>query len=98
MKERYGDCSALDRNEEVFASGKTKYIPEEILHLNGKTRIVSLVKTPLKDNEGKIWGLLGFRSECRSVCIRKDKIYSRRNFASEWKNKDRFIGKNAVKR
>lgn len=50
-------------NKEVLESGKVKFIPEETLYLNGKTRVVAMTKAPLKNAEGEIWGLLGFAND-----------------------------------
>jgi len=47
-------------NVEVAITKKTKIIPEETLHLNGKTRVVSMTKAPLINANGEVWGLLGF--------------------------------------
>jgi PAS domain S-box-containing protein len=47
-------------NAEVIITKKIKFIAEETLHLNGKTRIVSMTKAPLINANGEVWGLLGF--------------------------------------
>lgn len=46
--------------KEVIQTGKTKYSPEEHVVVNGEHQIQSVVKVPLKDAEGFIWGVLGF--------------------------------------
>jgi PAS domain S-box-containing protein len=50
-------------NKEVLETGAIKYIPEESLHLNGKTRIVDMTKAPVTNAEGEVWGLLGFAKD-----------------------------------
>ncbi|NJN93076.1 MAG: PAS domain S-box protein [Anaerolineales bacterium] len=47
-------------DREVMTSGVTKYIPEEPSVVNGQPFILSTVKVPLADGQGKVWGVLGF--------------------------------------
>ena len=47
-------------DQEVFDTGKTKYILEEPAFINGQNLVLSTVKVPLRDAEGKVWGILGF--------------------------------------
>ncbi len=47
-------------DEEVIKTGITKFIPEELSIIDGKPHVLSVVKVPLRDAEGNIWGLLGF--------------------------------------
>jgi PAS domain S-box-containing protein len=68
-------------NKEVVETGRIKYIPEETLHLDGTTKIVSMTKVPLKDGQGNIWGLLGFahditqRMEAQRIIHESEKKY-----------------------
>jgi PAS domain S-box-containing protein len=47
-------------DDEVVKSGKIMYIPEEPNFANGQMNTMSTVKVPLKDQEGNVWGVLGF--------------------------------------
>lgn len=47
-------------DKEVISSGKSKFIIEEPSLLDGKPQVMSTVKVPLTDNEGYVWGVLGF--------------------------------------
>lgn len=47
-------------DEEVIQTGKTKFISEELSIIDGKPHVLSVVKVPLKDVDGNIWGVLGF--------------------------------------
>ena len=47
-------------DDEVISSGQTKLIPEETAYVNGDLHYFTIVKAPLTDEEGKIWGVLGF--------------------------------------
>lgn len=47
-------------DKEVIATGIVKYIPEEVTIIDGKPQILSVVKVPLRDPDGFIWGVLGF--------------------------------------
>lgn len=47
-------------DREVMATGITKFIPEEYSVVNGEPTIQSVVKVPLRDSLGYIWGVLGF--------------------------------------
>ena len=44
----------------VITTGETRNITEETAFMNGELHHFSLVKLPLKDAAGKIWGVLGF--------------------------------------
>ena len=68
-------------NLEVIGTGKTKYIPEVTLFIDGKTRIVTMTKVPLSDNNG-IWGMLGFAHEITDrVELLEEKINHQREMA-----------------
>lgn len=47
-------------DREVIQTGKTKFIPEEPSIIDGQPQVLSVVKVPLRDAEGYIWGVLGF--------------------------------------
>ncbi len=47
-------------DKEVLRNGITKVIPEERALVNGDMHYFSIVKVPLKDQFGVIWGVLGF--------------------------------------
>ncbi len=47
-------------DKEVVNTGKVKYIPEELTIVDGKPQFMSIVKVPLRDADGYIWGVLGF--------------------------------------
>jgi PAS domain S-box-containing protein len=47
-------------DREVVTTGKAKYIPEEFTIMDGKPHVMSVVKVPLRDSDGYIWGVLGF--------------------------------------
>jgi PAS domain S-box-containing protein len=46
--------------EEVLATGITKYIPEELIRFNGVEKFVTTVKVALKDEDGRVTGVLCF--------------------------------------
>ncbi len=47
-------------DREVIETGKAKFIMEEPYILDGRSQVMSTVKVPLLDNEGYVWGVLGF--------------------------------------
>ena len=47
-------------DREVIQTGKSKFIPEEPSIIDNKPQVLSVVKVPLRDAEGFIWGVLGF--------------------------------------
>jgi PAS domain S-box-containing protein len=47
-------------DREVIDSGKAKFIPEEPSVVDGVPQVLSVVKVPLRDAEGDVWGVLGF--------------------------------------
>lgn len=47
-------------DREVMDSGKAKFIPEEPSVIDGVPQVLSVVKVPLRDAEGYVWGVLGF--------------------------------------
>src|SRR5690606_28579644 len=49
-----------DEEKEVITTGNTKFSPEEHIVIDGINQIQSVVKVPLKDADGYIWGVLGF--------------------------------------
>lgn len=46
--------------KEVMQTGTAKFIAEERSIIDGIPQIVSVVKVPLRDAEGYVWGVLGF--------------------------------------
>ena len=46
--------------DEVIATGKTRYTPEEVLSVNGSEKVFTTVKSPLKDEQGLVYGILYF--------------------------------------
>ena len=47
-------------DREVIETGKAKLIPDEQSMIDGMPQVLSVVKVPLRDAEGSIWGVLGF--------------------------------------
>lgn len=47
-------------DNEVVKTGKAKFIQEEPSSLNGKPQVMTTVKVPLRDQDGAVWGVLGF--------------------------------------
>jgi len=47
-------------DDDVISTGRIITIPEETAFMNGELHYFSIVKAPLRNNEGKIWGVLGF--------------------------------------
>jgi PAS domain S-box-containing protein len=45
---------------DVIRNGSTKNITEETAFMNGELHFFSIVKAPLKDDAGNVWGVLGF--------------------------------------
>lgn len=45
-------------SEQILQTGETIHIPEEEVHINGRTKVVSAVKVPLRSPDGGIWGVL----------------------------------------
>lgn len=57
-------------DREVMASGEMISIPHDLVAVNGRLRVFDTIKIPLKDTQGKVWGLLGFardRTELRQA-------------------------------
>ncbi len=52
----------------VMDGGLPKIIPRDIVMVDGKQRIYNTLKTPLRDAEGRVWGVLAF---CRDVTERE---------------------------
>ncbi len=46
--------------DEVMTTGESRYIPEEVIRINGREEIVTTVKVPLKDENGLVYGILCF--------------------------------------
>jgi PAS domain S-box-containing protein len=67
-------------DDEVIKSGKTKYVPEEPNIIDGKPQVMSVVKVPLHDADGFVWGVLGFaqniteRKKQEETLHRKDQL------------------------
>ena len=47
-------------DREVMDSGKAKFIPEEPSVIDGVPQVLSVVKVPLRDAEGYVWGVPQF--------------------------------------
>lgn len=47
-------------DDDVLTTGRIKHIPKETAFMNGERHYFSIVKAPLHNEEGKIWGVLGF--------------------------------------
>ena len=47
-------------DREVMDSGKAKFIPHEPSIIDGVAQVLSVVKVPLRDADGFVWGVLGF--------------------------------------
>jgi PAS domain S-box-containing protein len=47
-------------DREVMDTGKAKFIPDEPSQIDGVPQVMSVVKVPLRDAKGYIWGVLGF--------------------------------------
>lgn len=47
-------------DREVLDTGRTKLIRDELVAVNGELRVFNTLKIPLRDAEGRVWGLLGF--------------------------------------
>lgn len=47
-------------DDAVFNTGELQHISEETAFMNGELHYFSMVKAPLKDEEGRVWGVLGF--------------------------------------
>jgi PAS domain S-box-containing protein len=66
--------------KEVFATGQTKYIPEEHIDFKGRKRIVTTVKVPLKTEDGNVWGVLCYVHDITGLktteedLLRKDQL------------------------
>lgn len=52
----------------VMDGGVPKLIPRDVVMVDGKQRIYNTLKTPLRDAEGRIWGVLAF---CHDVSERE---------------------------
>ncbi len=46
--------------DEVVASGMPKYFAEKKMMINGVAKYLNKVLVPVKDDEGEVWGVLGF--------------------------------------
>lgn len=68
-------------NREVMETGLPKHIPEEVLHLNGSRRIVSMTKTPIREGTTQPFCLLGFahditdRVQAQELVLGSEKKY-----------------------
>jgi GAF domain-containing protein len=49
--------------------GETKVYPNDIVSIDGQLHTYHTIKTPLRDSEGKVWGVLAF---CRDVTEQRD--------------------------
>lgn len=47
-------------DKEVIETGKAKFIAEEPSIIDGVPQVLSVVKVPLRDADGFVWGVLGF--------------------------------------
>ncbi|MEO5682840.1 MAG: PAS domain S-box protein [Chitinophagaceae bacterium] len=47
-------------DDDVIRTGSTKNISEETAWVNGELHYFSIVKAPLRDDAGNVWGVLGF--------------------------------------
>ena len=47
-------------DDDIINTGLMKNIAEETAYMNGELHYFSIVKAPLRNDEGKIWGVLGF--------------------------------------
>ncbi|HEX6334829.1 MAG TPA: PAS domain S-box protein [Flavisolibacter sp.] len=72
--EAYGKRGLWMDNKDVLDTGRTIYVPEITLFINGRTRIVSMLKSPLTNSEGEIWGMLGFAHDITDRIIAEKKI------------------------
>ena len=58
-KEKGISCFWTDEDE-IFASGQIKYFAEEPNIVDGAQHYFSTTKVPLRDEKGRVWGILGF--------------------------------------
>jgi PAS domain S-box-containing protein len=58
-------------DREVMNSGVPKVVPRDLVMVDGKERILNTLKTPLRDANGDVWGVLAF---CRDVTEREQTI------------------------
>lgn len=49
-----------DDDQAVMVSGERVFIPSQLATVHGETRFVSTLKVPLRDENGAVWGILGF--------------------------------------
>lgn len=56
-----------DDDDAVIKSGEIQYREEETAFVNGELRYFSIVKAPLKDETGLVWGVLGFAHDITGV-------------------------------
>lgn len=66
-------------DKEVMRSGIPKTIPEETALIDGEQHYFSIVKVPLKDEYGNIWGVLGFAhdiTELKKAEAQKEQLLS----------------------
>ncbi|MEO6316056.1 MAG: PAS domain S-box protein [Chitinophagaceae bacterium] len=54
-------------DDDVINTGCTREIPEATAYMDGDLHYFSIVKAPLINNEGKIWGVLGFAHNITDV-------------------------------
>jgi len=45
---------------ELMSTGKTQYVPEEVVVFNGVEKVVNTTRVPLRDEKGSVWGILCF--------------------------------------
>lgn len=56
-----------DDDNAVIKSGEIQYREEETAYVNGELRYFSIVKAPLKDETGLVWGVLGFAHDITGI-------------------------------
>jgi PAS domain S-box-containing protein len=47
-------------DQQVMDSGEPMVIPYDLVTVDDELRVLNTIKTPLRDAEGKVWGVLGF--------------------------------------
>lgn len=61
-------------SDEVIRTGMPKFIREEPLIIDGHTSIISTAKIPLKNDDGTVWGLLGFVHDITAIKEKEKEI------------------------
>ncbi len=54
-------------DQEIMEIGETKVIDEEPAVVDGEPRILNTIKVPLKDNEGRVSGIVGFVHDITNI-------------------------------